>query len=178
MFGAFRDAVVFQCNVRTRSQAAAPQSDNCLSFQLILQVTGRSFSAPQIWNGQNKMLKKNKERSILKNKIPPPRTAHVLYSSPYVSAALACSGSRDGYPQTSASQSGIWLPCSRFRKRRAKMRVHAAFPPGIRQARSRHCPPPPHQNHRRPAHPCTSVRSDVRARWFSKSSACTRFRSV
>lgn len=43
VFGAFRDAVVFQCNVRTHSQAAAPQSDNCLSFQLILQVTGRSF---------------------------------------------------------------------------------------------------------------------------------------
>lgn len=84
MFGAFRDAVVFQCNVSTRSRAAAPQSDNCLSFQLILQVTGRSFSAPQILKRdvQDQKKKKKKKRSILKNKMPPPSTAHFLSSPP------------------------------------------------------------------------------------------------
>lgn len=139
MFGAFRDAVIFQCNVRTRSQAAAPQSDNRLSFQLILQVTGISFSAAQIWNRQSGR-EKNKQ-TILKNKIPPPHTAYVLSSIPCVSAALACYGIRDGYPQASASQSGIWLPCSRFRKRRDEMRVHAGDPSGALTTPSCFLPP-------------------------------------
>lgn len=84
-----------------------------------------------------------------------------------VRGSHACSGIRDEYPQASASQSGIWLPCSRFRKQRDEMRVHAAPPPGIRQARSRHSPPPssPHR-HRRSAHSSAIARSDVSARIF------------
>ena len=97
----------------------------------------------------------------MKNKIPPPRNAYVLSSLPCVSAALACSGVRDGYPRASASQSDIWLPCSRFRKQRDEMRVHAAPPPGIRQARSRLSLS---LSPIRSAHPCAIAHSDVSAR--------------
>lgn len=91
-------------NVRTRSRAAAPQSDNCLSFQLILQVTGRSFSAPQILK-RDVQEKKKRKRSILKNKIPPPRTAHFLSSAPCASPLPGGMGIHKRAPHSRASGS-------------------------------------------------------------------------
>lgn len=160
MFGAFRDAVVFQCNVRTRSQAAAPQSDNCLSFQLILQVTRSSFSADV---EQTERLRGKRNRSRLKNKILPPRTAYAHSSLPCVSPRLTPAlafetAIRKRAPHSRATGSPAVAPES------GEMSVHAALPPGIRQARSRHSlpslpsPPPP------PPPPPTTLRPPVRIR--------------